>query len=145
MRNNQDKYGSVQDIYSWSGRKTKTFSKNVCPIVRSSVRKTSVTKTSELIMRVFLIESCILGIKIHKISTRSQVDLRRLSRMKFLKILLYLGNRLMISILMLFVFYKYGLENNARYDWTQSYDVCRSWSRMKVVFAISCYPYKIKN
>ena len=37
------------------------------------------------------------------------------------------------------------LENNPRQDWSQSYEVCRSWSRMKIVYAIYCYPYKIKK
>ena len=34
-------------------------------------------------------------------------------------------------------------ENNTTPDWTRFHEVCRSWSRMKVV--LSCYPYEIQN
>ena len=45
----------------------------------------------------------------------------------------------------MFLFSRYRPDNINRPDWTRSYDVCWSWSRMKFVFTISCDPYKINN
>ena len=131
-------------IYSWSGRKKKLF------------RKISVRPSAKLLYikpqeRVKIIDCglfCLNGVY-----WESKLSNFRHERTKTYEIraewnfyrFFYITGSDRWNRSGFFLFYIYGLENNATPDCTRSAEYFRSWSRMKVLLAISWCLNKIIN